>query len=111
MDRDFKRRIAVLGILIVVFLGVFGVARHYSTAIVAFVVEQALLQRIPEGISQGTVQAKFDALLAATPEDARLSRLISLSTYLEKVQKLSPEEFNRLLAINATTPSRGALNN
>jgi hypothetical protein len=98
MKTTFGRRVAVLGFLILFFLLIFGIARSYSYAIVAYVVEQALLQKAPEGTSTAQVQERFETALASTPEESKLLKLMALSSYLEKVQKLTPTELDRLLA-------------
>jgi hypothetical protein len=97
MKITFKQRIMVLGLLALVFLAAYGVARHYSPAIVAYVVEQALVQKTPEGMSPILVKERFEALLASTPPEGKMLRLLALSNYLEKVQKLTPTELDRLL--------------
>ncbi|MGA2261073.1 MAG: hypothetical protein ABSH28_06535 [Acidobacteriota bacterium] len=102
MYRMFKQRIAVLGFLALIFLVVYGIARHYSPAIVAYVVEQTLIQKAPQGISLALVQERFEASLASTPPEARMMKLLALSNYLEKIQKLTPVELDRLLKSGGT---------
>lgn len=97
MKTTFKRRAIVLGLLGVLFLAAYGVATHYSPAIVAYVVEQALVQKAPDGMSPDLVRERFEALLASTPTERKMRVLLALSNYLEKVQKLTPVEMNRLL--------------
>ena len=98
MKTTFGRRVAVLGLLILFFLLIFGIARSYSYAIVAYVVEQALLQKAPAGTSSARVQERFETVLASTPTESKLLKLMALSSYLEKVQKLTSTELDRLLA-------------
>jgi hypothetical protein len=94
----FKQRITILGILAILFLGFYGVARSFSPAIVAYVVEQSLLQKAPDGMSPTQARKRFETWLSvARPED-KLMKLLDLSRYLEKVQKLTAEELDRLLA-------------
>jgi hypothetical protein len=97
MKRSFSQRIAVLGFLVLLFLVIYGVARHYSFRIVAYVVEQALIQKAPEGTSLIPLRERFEASLASTPADYKLMKLLTLSSYIEKVQKLTPAELDRLL--------------
>jgi hypothetical protein len=102
MKMAFKQRITVLGILALLFLAAYGAAKAYSPAIVAYVVEQALVQKAPEGMSPILVRERFQALLASTPGELKMLKLLALSNYLEKVQKLTPAELNRLLRPDGT---------
>ena len=95
---NFRRRLSVLGILTLLFLAVYGIGRLYSPAIMRYVVEQALMQKLPEGVRPEAVRDRFRAQLAAVPQKDKLMKILELSKYLEKVQKLTPEELNRLLA-------------
>jgi hypothetical protein len=104
MYRTFRQRIAVLGLLVLFFLSAYGIARHYSAAIVTYVVKQALLQKAPEGMDRDLVQERFDTTIDSTAPEAKLMRLMVLSNYLEKVQKLTPAELDRLLAPGGTAP-------
>lgn len=97
MVTAFNRRVAVLGFLILSFLLIYGIARSYSYDIVYYVVEQALLQKIPPGTGTSGVQERFKSALASTPPEYKLLKLMALSSYLEKVQKLTSNELNRLL--------------
>ncbi len=97
MKTTFGRRVAVLCFLILFFLLIYGIARAYSYDIVAYVVEQALLQKAPVGTSTAEVQERFETALALTPKESKLLKLMALSSYLEKVQKMTPTEFDRLL--------------
>jgi hypothetical protein len=108
MKITFLQRVEILGLLLLVFLMIYGVARHYSSAIVAYVVEEALLQKAPEGMSPAMVRQRFDAALASTPQQVKLLKLLSLSNYIEKVQKLPPAELDRLLATSGAVPGPGS---
>ncbi len=107
MKITFGRRVAVLSFLILSFLLIYGIAKSYSYDIVVYVVEQALLQKAPESISAAKVQERFKTALASTPADQKLLKLMSLSSYLEKVQKLTPEELDRLLASGGAAAGAG----
>ncbi|MBZ5498435.1 MAG: hypothetical protein LAP85_18710 [Acidobacteriia bacterium] len=107
MYKTFGQRISVLGLLALLFVGVYGIARYYAPVIVAYVVKQALIQKSPEGMNPSLVQERFEALLASTPPEAKLVKLVTLSSYLEKTQKLTPAELDRLLATVGTTPVTG----
>jgi hypothetical protein len=94
---SFKRRIALLGLLALVFLGLYAIARRRSAAIVAYVVEEALIQKAPDEVGPEQAQRRFQVWLnSAKPED-KLMKLLDLSKYLEKVQKLSTLEMEQLL--------------
>lgn len=102
MKITFKQRVTVLGLLALLFLAAYGAARAYSPAIVAYVVEQALVQKAPEGMSPILVRERFRALLASTPQELKMLKLLALSNYLEKVQRLTPVELDRLLKPDGT---------
>jgi hypothetical protein len=94
---SFRRRAVILCILIVLFLAVYAVGRQFSPAIVAYVVEEALVQKAPQGVSALEAHRHFQEWLAGIGPDRRLNELLDLSRYLEKVQKLTPDEFIQLL--------------
>jgi hypothetical protein len=104
MHTTFRRRLAVVGFLALLFLVIYGIARSYSEEIVFYVVEHALLQKIPEGMDSRQVQKRFETFLASAPAGSKLLKLMALSSYLEKVQKLTPGELDRLLAPGGNTP-------
>jgi len=108
MKRSLKQRLGVLALLSLPFLGLYGVGRHYSPAIVAYLVRHALVQKAPEGVNPGDAARRFDALIGNLNEDDKMLRLLSLSNYLEKVQKLTPAEFERLMAAGPTAPAPGS---
>lgn len=105
MAKYLRQRITVLAVLALLFFLVYGVSRHYSPALVAYVVEQTLTEKAPEGMSSEAVRKRFEAVMfSAAPKDKML-KLMSLSNYLEKVQKLTPNELDELLG-PATAASR-----
>ncbi len=107
MSRSIGKRITVLSLIGLCFLAVYGVAVHYSPWMVTYVVGQALIQKAPDGMSAPEVRARYDAFLAAIPPAERLAKVLALSTYLEKVQKLTPEEMDRLLASGGSAEGSG----
>jgi hypothetical protein len=107
MKNTFSRRIAVLACLVLLFLVIFGIARHYSFSIMSFVVEQALLQKAPEGANLTQLRGRFETSLSSTPDNYKLLKLLALSSYIEKVQKLTPAELDRLLDPGAAVPRMG----
>jgi len=98
MYKTFGQRILVLCLAAVFFLAAYGMTRHYSPALVAYVVSQTLIQKTPEGMSPTQVEKRFERLMAAIPPEDKLKKMLALSNYLEKVQKLTPAELERLLA-------------
>ncbi len=107
MNGTMMRRFIVLAIAVLIFLGVYGLGRHYSPSIVAYVVKHALMQKAPVDLSPKSVEERFEEFLASTPADDKLLKLLSLSNYLEKVQKLTPAEFERLMAAQPVAPAPG----
>lgn len=105
---SFKQRISVLGLLVLLFFGIFGIARRFSPSIIAYVVEESLLQKVPDGSSPAVVQKRFEAWLAASRSTDKLAKLLDLSRYLEKVQRLTPAELDRLLADGTTAQKPGS---
>jgi hypothetical protein len=102
----FRQRVTILCLLALLFLGSYATARRYSAAIVAFVIEEALVQKAPDEVGPERAERHFHAWLdAARPED-KLMKLLDLSKYLEKVQKLSVLEMEQLLSAGAGAPDR-----
>jgi hypothetical protein len=97
MSKNFKWRITLLGFMAALFLLVYGTGRHYSPWIVGYVVEEALVQKAPEGMSPTAARKRFEAVMAATRTQDKMLKLLMLSNYLEKVQKLTPAELDELL--------------
>lgn len=90
------------------FLMAYGLAKSYSSAIVAYVVEQALIQKAPPEMGTPEVKARLKEALAPLTRGDKLLKLLALSSYIEKVQKLTPAELDRLLPKNV--PAGGAIN-
>jgi hypothetical protein len=107
MGKTFRQRVMIMGLLVLVFLVAYGIAKRNSSAIVAYVVEQALLQKAPAGMDLASVKSRFDGTLATLPERDKLLKLLSLSSYLEKVQRLTPAELDRLLPRESLRPGSG----
>ena len=97
---------AVLGIIALLYLAANAVGRHYSPALVTYVVMEALVQKAPSGMSALEVEDRFNRFLAVAPSDEKLNKTLALSNYLEKVQKLTPVEMDRLLTIDNTVEGR-----
>jgi hypothetical protein len=77
----------------------YGAGRHYSPALIRYVVEQSLIQKAPSGADPVYLQNRLGAILSETPDrDAQTRRLLQISEYLEKVQFLTPEALDSLMA-------------
>jgi len=98
MDKTLGQRILVLCLAAALFLAVYLTAKYYSPTLVAHVVKQALMEKAPVDMSPILVGERFEKLLAAIPSDDKLEKMLALSNYLEKVQKLTPAELERLLS-------------
>jgi len=95
------KRSLVIGSLFVFASVLYGAAKHFSPSLVRYVVEQSLLQKAPPGTSTDSVHERFNALLSAAPDQGtQMERLLRISEYLEKVQRLNFEELDQLLAID-----------
>ena len=94
-----RNRVAIVVLIAAISSFLYGAARHYSPSLVLYVVGQALMQKAPPEIPPAVLHERLHALLAAAPDDSeRMKRLLRISERLEKVQKLTPEETNDLLA-------------
>lgn len=79
-------------------------ARHYSPALISYVVEEAFIRKAPEGINPDQARQRFRDYLGSLPEGRiRVERLLAVSQRLEKNQKLEIPEFERLLEFEAKT--------
>lgn len=95
-----QKRSLVLGSLLVIAVIFYGAAKYYSPSLVFYVVEQSLLQKTPSGLNPNSLRARFHASISAAPDkNSKMERLLRISEYLEKVQRLSFAELNQLLAI------------
>jgi len=92
-----KRSIVVLALGILA-LASYGVARYYSPALVLHVVEQSLVQKAPLETDPILLQKRLYSLLSAAPnQKVKMEKLLQISAYLEKVQRLTPEDLDQLL--------------
>ena len=82
--------------LLALALIIYCAARYYSTELIRHVVEQSLIQKAPPGVDAPEVRRRLEELLRAEPDKkARAQRLLRISGYLEKVQRLTAEEWDR----------------
>ncbi len=78
----------------------YGAAKYYSSSIILYVAEQSLIQKAPTGTDPAELHQRLSTLLSMAPDQKiKMEKLLQISEYLEKVQHLSPEELDRLLAI------------
>jgi hypothetical protein len=113
-----SKRSLVIGSLLVCASVLYGAAKYYSPSLVRYVVEQSLLQKAPSDTSTASLHERFIALLSAAPDkNTQMERLLRISEYLEKVQRLNFEQLDQLLAVDRpeksgiSPSSRGFLNN
>jgi hypothetical protein len=101
-----RKRSLVIGSLFVFASVLYGAAKHYSPSLVRYVVEQSLLQKAPSGTNTASLHERFNALLSAAPDkNTQMERLLRISEYLEKVQRLNFEQLNQLLAVDRSEKS------
>jgi len=97
-----KRRLFVAGLAVCLAAALLVTAKKYSVSLIAFVVEEALIQKLPAGSDPTAVRLEFRNMLAGLPDrQLRLERLLYMSQYLEKLQDLDRPELERLLTIKA----------
>ena len=95
-----QKRSIIVGILFAFALTLYGAAKYYSPFLIRHVVEQSLKQKAPPGTDIAHLQDRVRAHLStAADQNAKIKRLLRISEYLEKVQHLTPEELDKLLAI------------
>lgn len=103
-----KQRTLILGTLALLAAVSYGVLRYYSPSLVAYVVEQTLLQKLPAGTDPEAVRRRFRAFLHSQPDGkSRLDKLLVLSQYLEKIQRLDSVELDTLLGDRPGRPGEG----
>jgi len=96
-----NRRLMVAGLLACLSLTALLTAKHYSVPMIAYVVEEAVVQKLPAGADPSLIRTRFRALISEIPDRrVRLEKLLSMSQYLEKLQMLEPQELERLLIKN-----------
>jgi hypothetical protein len=93
-----QKRSLVLAAALALALAAYGVVRYHAPALIQHVVVQSLIQKAPAGVEESTVQRRLQTYLEAEPDGkTRLQKLLRLSAYLEKVQRLTHEEWDGLL--------------
>ncbi|MDR0311641.1 MAG: hypothetical protein LBJ21_08640 [Acidobacteriota bacterium] len=92
-----KKRALILSALLAFALFLYGAVGYYSHDLIYHVVEQSLIQKAPAGVDSQEARLRLEALVGAEPDKkARVQRLLKISEYLEKIQRLTPEEWDGL---------------
>ncbi len=93
-----RRRLLLLACLMLLALATYAAGRYYSTPLVVYVVEQALIQKAPVDADPGSIRKRYRAWLADAPNnEAKMQALLSLSRHIESVQFLTSAELDMLL--------------
>lgn len=88
-----------MAVIVASFLILYMTAKINSHNLVKYAVEQTLVQKAPAGTGPDEIHEKLQALLDAIPDRrSRTDALFRISSELEKVQDLSPQALERLLA-------------
>jgi hypothetical protein len=92
-----NRSLVMLALIVFASL-IYGAAKFYSPSLVIYVVEQTLIQKAPPGTDVVLLRRDLKSLVDAAPNrDVKMEVLFRISSYLEKVQILTPEELKGLL--------------
>jgi hypothetical protein len=95
-----QKRSIVLGLIVLLFALLYGIAKFNSPFLVEYTVEQALIQKAPPGTDQVKIHERLQELLAQAPDRrTRIDLLFRISRYLEKVQTLSRQDLSDLLEV------------
>ena len=101
-----QKRSLVIGSLFVFASVLYGATKHYSPSLIRYVVEQSLIQKAPPGTNPASLHERVHALLSAAPDKKnQMERLLRISEYLEKVQRLNFEQIDQLLAVDGPEKS------
>ncbi len=102
-----RKRSLVIGCLLVIALVIYGAAKYYSPSLIRYVVEQSLIQKAPSGARPDILHERFRAHLSAAPnQNSQMESLLRISESLEKVQRLSFEQLDQLLAVDGPENTR-----
>ena len=95
-----QKRSIVMGLIVLFFAMLYGVAKFNSPFLVEYTVEQALIQKAPPGTDPVKIHERLQKLLAQAPDRrTRIDLLFRISRYLEKVQTLSHQDLSDLLEV------------
>ncbi len=91
-------RVRILCLLALLPAAAYALGRFYAPVLVKYVVEETLVQKAPPGVNSALARSRLAAALAACPgRNTRLSLLLEISRSLEKYQRLTHEEMDRLV--------------
>jgi hypothetical protein len=94
-----QKRSIIAGVVLAFASILYGAGRHYAPSLIQYVVEQSLIQKAPSGTDPVYLQKRLRALLSTAPDqNTKMKRLLRISEYLEKVQYLTPEDLDNLMA-------------
>jgi hypothetical protein len=94
-----RRRLTIVAAVLVFTSILYGAGRHYSSSLIQYVVEQSLIQKAPAGTDPVDLEKRLEALVSGAPDqNAKMRILLRTSEYLEKVQSLTREDLDKLLA-------------
>ena len=89
------KRASILSALLALALLFYFAARYYSPDLIRHVVEQSFIQKAPPDVDPSEARRRFESILGADADKkARLQSLLKISEYLEKIQSITPEEWN-----------------
>jgi hypothetical protein len=95
-----RKRSVVIGSLVVLVSILYGAAKYYSPSLVLYVVEQSLMQKAPPGNNVPYLHERLHTYISAAPDkNSQMEKLLRISEYLEKVQNVSLEQIDELLAV------------
>jgi len=95
-----QKRSLVIGSIFAIAFVLYGAAKHYSPSLVFYVVEQSLIQKAPFGSDAVILHESFHTYIYSAPDkNSRMERLLRISQYLEKIQRLRFEDLSELLAV------------
>ncbi len=98
----------MLGLMGVVAAGIYLAAKLCAGSIVAYVVEETLVQKAPPGTDPHLLRSRLESRLAACPDKAsRLQRLMEIAQTLERVQALTPDQLESVLKSCPGSSARG----
>ena len=92
-----QKRALIMLALLAFALTLYCVGRYSSPYLIYHVVEQSLIQKAPPFIDSTTARVRLESLIGTEPDKkVRMQRLLKISEYLEKTQRITPEEWNSL---------------
>ena len=94
-----KRRLIVAGLAAGFAGAVLVTAKRSSVSLISYIVEEALVQKLPAGTDPEVVRREYRSMVAALPEGhLKLEKLLSMSQFLEKLQTIERRDLEQLLA-------------